>query len=410
MAITLTNDQENAKTKLLQFLCDPNEHVFVLEGYSGTGKTTLVRHILEELPNFLKTVKAINPKAVEYNFELSATTNKAAEALSDLSGLAVKTVHSALGLRVIKDIKTGKSSLGRKSYDFYLYNTVLFVDEASYIDHALLKLIFQCCKDCKIVFLGDRAQLTPVMSKHTPVFQSGFKGAMLTEVVRNEGQILELATKFRETVASGDFFQFTPNGQDIIHLEKDEFKEKILSEFTRSDWHYKDSKILAWTNERAVQYNHFLNEMKTGDTSFKQGDYAICNQFISNGSTSIKTDDYVHITDISPGECYGYDGFNVRINHGATFFLPAHYTFIKDALKVARSDDAWARVNNIERTWIDLRNAFACTVNKAQGSTFNKVFIDVADIAKCNSGDQIARMMYVAVSRARTEVNLVGDF
>lgn len=59
--------------------------------------------------------------------------------------------------------------------------------------------------------------------------------------------------------------------------------------------------------------------------------------------------------------------------------------------------------------WIDLRAAYACTINKAQGSTYDKVFIDLDDIKKCNSGNQIARMLYVGVSRARLIVYLCGD-
>jgi ATP-dependent exoDNAse (exonuclease V) alpha subunit len=59
--------------------------------------------------------------------------------------------------------------------------------------------------------------------------------------------------------------------------------------------------------------------------------------------------------------------------------------------------------------WIDLRAAYAQTVNKSQGSTYDRVFIDLDDIRRCNSGDQIARMLYVAVSRAREQVFLTGD-
>ena len=53
--------------------------------------------------------------------------------------------------------------------------------------------------------------------------------------------------------------------------------------------------------------------------------------------------------------------------------------------------------------------ALTATTNKAQGSTFDRVFVDLDDIRRCNSGDQIARMLYVGVSRARTQVFLTGD-
>ena len=78
-------------------------------------------------------------------------------------------------------------------------------------------------------------------------------------------------------------------------------------------------------------------------------------------------------------------------------------------LKLARVQEEWSIVEEIEERWVDLRAAYACTVNKAQGSTFDRVYIDLTDIGRCTSGDQIARMLYVAVSRARRQVFLTGD-
>ena len=60
--ITLTPDQQNALEQFTRFLTDPSEQVFVLEGYSGTGKTTLVKTLLDRLPNLMKTARLINEK------------------------------------------------------------------------------------------------------------------------------------------------------------------------------------------------------------------------------------------------------------------------------------------------------------------------------------------------------------
>jgi ATP-dependent exoDNAse (exonuclease V) alpha subunit len=56
-----------------------------------------------------------------------------------------------------------------------------------------------------------------------------------------------------------------------------------------------------------------------------------------------------------------------------------------------------------------LRAAYAQTINKSQGSTYDRVFIDLDDLARCSSGDQLARMLYVGFSRARHQVFLTGD-
>ena len=62
-------------------------------------------------------------------------------------------------------------------------------------------------------------------------------------------------------------------------------------------------------------------------------------------------------------------------------------------------------------TWADLRPTFASTVNKAQGSTYDKVFIDLSDFKPMVHKDpiQLARLLYVAMSRAKYQVIFTGD-
>ena len=90
-------------------------------------------------------------------------------------------------------------------------------------------------------------------------------------------------------------------------------------------------------------------------------------------------------------------------------FVPKSFHATQDRIKLARNIKDYDLANMMETTWMDLRAVYACTINKAQGSTYDEVFIDLDDICKCNSGDQIARMLYVAVSRARHHVYLTGD-
>ena len=74
----LTKDQQEAFNSIFQFIADPDEHVFVLEGYAGTGKSYLVSKVLENIPKYFATQKLINPEYEEMCVELTATTNKAA--------------------------------------------------------------------------------------------------------------------------------------------------------------------------------------------------------------------------------------------------------------------------------------------------------------------------------------------
>jgi hypothetical protein len=411
-AITLTHDQQNALEKFTQFLTDPSEQVFVLEGYSGTGKTTLVKTLLDQLPSLMKTAKLINPQVRRYDVELTATTNKAAENFGMITGMGVSTIHSYLGLRVSTDYQNNTTKLV-PSKNQPKEGHLLFIDEASYIDKDLLGWIFKLTRNCKIVFMGDPAQLTPVKSSATPVFKtSHFMKAQLSQVVRQaEGNpIVDLSTKFRETVTSGEFFQFKPDGHFIQYMDRDTFNKAVEAEFCRPDWRYKDSKFLAWTNKRVIDYNHHIRDRALGNPHFQIGDYAVCNRYVCANKKTIKTDQLVCITGIGRDiEIYGVPGNMMTLDSQIELFFPKSLEAKKDALKMARVVEEYHIVGEIENQWVDLRAAYAQTINKSQGSTYDRVFVDLDDIAKCNSGDQIARMLYVGVSRAREQVYLTGD-
>jgi hypothetical protein len=420
-AITLTQDQQNALDALFEFITDPVEKVFVLSGYSGCGKSTLVQTFLDKLPEFLRTIRLIDPNYTPYDLELTATTNTAAENLGQITGQTVRTIHSYLGLRVVTDYKTGDSKLIPRKYE-KKNGALIFIDESSFVDKTLLQYIFELTENCKIVFIGDPAQLRPVKATGSPVFDAGFKGATLKEVVRQpkkEGKpgelaevhpIVALATKFRETVISGEFFNFKPDGHHVVHLHRDDFNDAVLNEFTRPDWHFRDSKVLAWTNKQVIAYNQFVRQHAKGDPQLQVGDYALVNSAIMSSKGMLKTDQRVQITAIG-GEItvHGVQGHMVTVNGTSTHFMPLFLAAKNTRLKQAREEDEYSVAREITDEWIDLRASYASTIDKAQGSTCDQVYIDLDDISKCNSGDQIARLLYVGVSRARNRVFLTGD-
>lgn len=411
MNILLTADQQKALEAFHSFVLDPIETVFVLSGYSGTGKSTLIKTMLEQLPGFLKTARLIDPTVKEYPVELTATTNKAAETFGQITGMGAATIHSYLGLRVQTDYETNTTRLIPKSNE-PKEDTLLFIDEASYVDKALLGYIFKLTRNCKIVFIGDPAQLTPVKSSGTPVFDANFSGAHLSQVVRQaEGNpIVDLSTRFRHTVTSGDFFKFSPDGQAVVYMDRTDFNAAIAAEFTRPDWKYQDSKILGWTNKCTIGYNHWVRDQVKGSPHFQEGDYAVCNKHVSNGRQTLKTDQLVRITRISEDETVrGVVGNHYVLDGSFIAFGPKSVDDKNALVKRLRAEEDYLAVEEVESRWIDLRAAYACTINKAQGSTYDRVFIDLDDIKRCNSGEQIARMLYVAVSRARHQVFLTGD-
>lgn len=409
-----TPDQEAAKKSFQLFLMDPVEQVFVLSGGSGCGKSTLVKDLLDELPSFMRVVQVIRPGQQLPEVVLTATTNKAAENLSHITGHPVATIHSFLGLRVSTDFRNNTSTLVEAPNYTPKDDVLLFIDEASFIDSSLLQKIFRRVgQRVKIVFIGDPAQLIMVKATNAPVFEAGFSGAALTQVVRQAGDnpIVALSAKFRHTVNTGEFFQFRPDGHHIQHLDREAFMRAIEAEFTRPDWRYADSKILAWTNKCVVAFNQYVRNLAKGDPHFQINDYAICNSFLTmSKGQSIKTDQLVQITAIEEDTVFhGVPGNWVGLNgHSARVYQPKSLAVKNEAVKRARAQNIQNQLWDMER-WADLRGAYASTINKSQGSTFDMVFIDLDDVARCNISDQLARMMYVAVSRARTRVVLTGD-
>ena len=408
---TLTADQQAAYRSFVAFITDPVAAVFVLAGYAGTGKSTLVNKLLTDLPATLKTAQLIGQSDIDWEIQLTATTNKACEALAEITGEEVRTIQSFLGLRPVKNHKTRETELKAHRGAEVQQHKIIFIDEASMMDVNLLELLGDWTDECKIVFIGDPAQLPPVKSNTTPVFARGYPQSSLTEVVRqaNGNPIIDLATAFRNTVNGAPWGQFKPDQEHIIHLPRHDFEKAIVTEFTRPDWQHSCSKVLAWTNKTVIAFNQAIRNVVQGVPELEAGDYAVCNNYLQAGKYSIKTDQTVLITEIHKSTQKGVNGWFIEMDGRHASFMPASLEEKKARLKKARDEEDYNTVRVIEDTWADLRAAYACTINKSQGSTYDRVFIDLDDIAKCHSGNQIARLMYVAVSRARHQVYLTGD-
>lgn len=409
--ITLTQDQQRAYEEIAAFIAHPTQQVHVLKGYSGTGKSTLVKYLLADLPKLLKMFHALNPQQPEMDVHLAATTNKAADNLQFITGQPVRTLQSLLNLRVQKSYDTGESYLVPRKGASFVEDALIVADEASYIDRNLLDLHFKQTRNCKTLFIGDPAQLTPVKSAHTPVFAAGFPTSELKEVVRQEkdSPILELATAFRETVLTGEFFSFVPDGTAVAHKSREAFEEEVKAEFTSADWSDRASKVLAWTNKTVVGYNRGISNLVSGNPDLQPGDQAVCNSYISNTHCRLRTDQLVTISKIEPEQQLDTPGFNVTFTDGQFAFMPADVTAKPRLIKKFAAQNDHTKLRQVSDYWIDLRAAFSCTINKSQGSTYKKVFIDLDDIKRCRNPNQLARMLYVGVSRATDRVVFTGD-
>lgn len=406
----LTPSQERGYETFLPFYLDPDQSVMILKGYSGTGKTTLVRYLIEQLPMMDQMAKLVAPDYVPPEIVLTATTNQAAEAfaLAVEYQLPVTTVYKACQLRLVKDYKTQETHF--VPYGDGLVNKLLFIDEASFLDKDALRDILNQCEKCKIVFIGDPAQLTPVGSEEMPAFEMNSCEIELTDLVRfDSGPMQILMTNLRAAVMEGNWSKFGLTPGVIERMERPDFNAEALRLFTEEP--DKSVKILAYTNDRVTRFNNYLSKKVLGTTVPQVGWKMLVNGTVQNNASKCNANEEVIIEDIEPESQYGVEGYSIRFaNKGSYFFMPKQRGARDKAHAKAVQEDDFRAMKIILDTWIDLRPAFAQTINKSQGSTYDIVMVDLDDVCQMTrSLSQLARLLYVGLSRARSRVIMTGD-
>jgi len=410
----LTSEMEAAYTDIVKFINSPTQVEHVLEGYSGTGKTTFLCHLLKDLSNVFRTAKLINPDFKFLDLRLCSTTQKASEVLTDITGHFSQTYHSLFGFRPLKNHLTGKSTLIRSSQE-KLKNSFIVIDECSQITDEDLSEIYKNTKNCKILFVGDPCQTIHHEKTFADVFTKGFKTSKLTKLLRQGDDphhpIALLAMGFRETVLTGEWPRITIDNKFICKLSRDPFEEYILSKFKDKSSKTLDqiNKYLAWSNGRVIDYNKAFNKALRGSSSFEVGDYVICNSYINTPLCKLGTDQQVRITKIKQATSYNLKGHMFTLDEKNRAFMPESRKEWEALIQHYKNHKDQNKLNEISNSWIDLRFQYGCTINKAQGSTYTEVYIDLQDISRCRNYNQIARMLYVATSRPTDKIIFTGE-
>ena len=406
MAITLTADQMVAYNAIITLLTTDQTELVILGG-AGTGKTTLVNTFLAEWETLTNVSPNLFPKL---NFELTATTNKAADALAAATGRPTRTIHSVLGLRVVS--QGYNQSYLADNGNIPEAGSVLIIDESSFIDKDLLLLIQTKARyaKCKVIYLGDHCQLKPVNSDTTPVFSAGFKTVELKQIVRqaDTSPIQALSRNLRELVSTGTMPNAGVDGVNILHMPQADFEEAFKHECKVNP----SVRALTWTNKAANYYNELAALSLYGDTEFKVGNLLNLNKQLScRDKWKLPTDTTIEVTSVSPWDIdrNGITYQTIGTTHGIELRHPADYGDVIAIIKEAYNKGNLEQAYVLENKYADLRRMYASTVNKAQGSTYSTVFIDLNDIGKCRDRDQVNRMLYVAASRAKDKIVFTGD-
>lgn len=411
--------QQAAADGFFKFLLGPEKEL-IISGPGGVGKTFLMGHLIDEImPRYEETCILMGMEPKYTDLYMTATTNKAAEVLALATNRPTQTVHSFFNLKVKDDYKTGRSELTKTNRWCVHKNLIIFVDEASMIDQPLLNLIREGTYNCKVIYVGDHCQLAPIMEPISPIYRANLPFYELTEPMRNSNQpaLMALCSQLRETVKTGVFkpIQIVPGVID--HLSDDQMMAEIHQHFSNET----ESRILAYTNQRVMSYNDYIRELRSLTTPYSVGEKLINNSAIQIKDGMISVEEEVEIVSLSPtleDIEIDHDIFlsvrsaDLQNKFGQVYAgmpLPedkAHFTAL---IKYFQKEKNWNRYFFLKNTFPDLRPRDAATVHKAQGSTYETAFIDLGNLSTCHNPNLAARLLYVAVTRARSQIILYGD-
>lgn len=273
--LDLTSSQRSALEKLETFLSS-DAKAFMLKGYAGSGKTTILKGLCEFL------------ESEEKHYYLMAPTGRAAKVIRERTGKEAYTIHKS-----IYSFEELAEDRNKESFCYYFKiknnidasGKIFIVDEASMISDAksegeffrfgtghLLSDLLTFMRisspnvNSKIIFIGDPCQLPPVGNNSSKAFdpiylQSKFSVSVMEtemkEVLRQEGEsgIIKGATRMRKSISSGFFndFNLRPNGSDILNTEWESFLD-VWQETTGSKI------IIAGKNKTCLNLNLEIRE------------------------------------------------------------------------------------------------------------------------------------------------------
>ncbi len=446
-----TTDQAMALKQLSHFVLSlVSNEVFLLKGYAGTGKTSLIQTLVKTLPNYKRKTA------------LMAPTGRAAKVISQYTGKPAYTIHKYI-------YQPKKDSTGRAVFNLRqnkASNTLYIVDEASMINDSgqdaslasgsLLQDLMDFVKagvNCKLMLVGDVAQLPPIGSDKSPALDGNYLGinyrketteVELKEVMRQltDSQILKAATELRRMQLEFDFS--TPKfktGPDLIRLlEGYEIEDALNDSF--SEVGREGTAVLVRSNKRAGLYNNQIrSRILWQEDEISAGDFLMVVKnnyfwlpekskagFIANGDTI----ELLQIYDIK--ELYGYRYSRVKVRLVDYPDEPPFETVLMlDVLQLPAASLSWdeskilyqkiledyadipqkyRRHQEVQKNpyfnALQVKFAYAITCHKAQGGQWENVFVEQPWLPTGEIDLDYLRWLYTALTRAKEKVFLIG--
>lgn len=455
-SIQLTVDQQAATEGILQDITQPDATP-VLCGYAGTGKTVTTAALVSRLADMGKRVVVATPTHKARSQVERALARCGAE------GFEAVTVARLLGLKQVRDRQTGKEtfkpdSAGKnmlsktEEWDEEQCKTVkirpidvVIVDETSMLSSELYDLLLRELKGRPVVFVGDDRQLLPV--KETEVckaFTNGSSLYRLTEVLRHDGAILNLATATRQLALGRARFASADGGGSrvVAYRSREQWGRSLLEmaasseamtnpDFCRALAHYNESVNMINTRIHQRRYGMDAPQFVEGMTCVTvdaipdpMGTAPLLNSTVDVLIQEAIREPHKFTGDLLTDE--PWDTWELTVT--GDFAMAKRFRVIaaedeqrwqkwlKDLADEAREasgqkrSELWDLFFRRKDCVGKLQPASALTVHKSQGSTFQHVFLHW-DIDGGGSQPTAVQnqLSYVGITRAAESLHVVGD-
>ena len=445
-----TQQQDDLINEISDFITTlGSRSIFLLKGYAGTGKTTLVSALVKSLTTVSKKSSLLAP------------TGKAAKVLSLYSKKQAFTIHKKIYW--IKTNSKGNTFVTLK--ENLNSNCIFIVDEASMIpSHTdkgfgnrnlladLIEYVYSAI-DCKLILIGDTAQLPPIHLDMSPalnenILENHFNKQViskeLTQVVRQkkDSLILKNATHIRNMISKRNFkYPKISCNQDVKHIVGgDELQEEIEKSYIK--YGVEDTIVICKSNKRAYLYNQQIrHKILWKEERISNGDYLMVVRnnyswlnedsragFIANGDTvrvknirkyeklygfnfahiTIDLVDYPEDPDIdvivmldtleSEQAALDYEKYKELYN-----LISQDYNTIKNTYKRNKAIKEDKYLNALQ-----IKYAYAITCHKSQGGQWKSVFVEQSYFTDEMLTKEYLRWLYTSVTRPSKKLHLIN--
>lgn len=421
----------------------------VIKGYAGTGKTNMVAALSKTLPSF------------KWKSVLLAPTGRAAKVLSNYSKKPAQTIHKKIFIKIPTHDGGVAFSLAENKHT----NTIFVVDEASMIGldnpssdsiyHSLLESLLEYVfsgTNCKIILVGDTAQLPPIGSTESPALNIDYlkasyslqiKHIELKQVARQEDAsgILKNATHLRECIINfKDEFPKISLHKDVVRLTGEDLEDALNTAY--SNYGFNDVLLVTRSNKRANLFNQAVRaRVRYMDEDLCGGDLMMVVKnnyfwldekseagFIANGdSLEIKKI-------VRRKELYGFNFAECIVKLSdyentpeltVNLLLDSIYTEVPSLTKDQQQelfanvmeDVADEPIKGLRMAYLrknpyfnalQVKFNYTVTCHKAQGGQWPCVFIDQGYLTKEMLNVEYIRWLYTAFTRASEKVYLMN--